>query len=165
MIMELKTTQNFRHNTPLTKNMNCAPYQHFSTILFFFIWGNVQPFSCPLLFRKNDKKYLRVIWPTHNIAAPYLLSPKSTSKWFCIKPQLILMVFLISQGVWQRIWICPTSLYVRQGSVSRACRVPWIFNSFRPEAFPGLHLKLDGGAGISLSLPQCDRKRKNKVPC
>ena len=163
MIMELKTTQNFRHNTPLTKNMTCAPYQHFLTILFFFSFGKMSShFPAHYCSEKMTKN---ILWPTHNIAAPYLLSPKSTSKWFCIKPQLILMVFLISQGVWQRIWICPTSLYVRQGSVSRACRVPWIFNSFRPEAFPGLHLKLDGGAGISLSLPQCDRKRKDKVPC
>ena len=43
--MELKTTQNFRQNTPLTKNMTCAPYQHFSTILFLFHLG-----KCPAIF-------------------------------------------------------------------------------------------------------------------
>ena len=46
--------------------MTCAPYQHFPQF-FFFIWGNVQPFSCPLLFRKNDKKYL-MAHPQHSSA-------------------------------------------------------------------------------------------------
>ena len=79
--MELKTTQNFRHNTPLTKNMTCAPYQHFSTILFFFSFVEMSShFRAHYCSEKNDKNYPREIWLTHNIATPYLLSLKCASK-------------------------------------------------------------------------------------
>ena len=51
--MELKTTQNFRHNTPLTKNMTCALFDNF---VFYFSFGEMSSHFPVLTVQKKMTK-------------------------------------------------------------------------------------------------------------